>query len=101
MDAVALQQADVILAAAKRLWPRCQRLKVFQHEDGRWLVCDQESHLWWEARPGGAGRDLAGYRRPDTVAFIRVTWASRTPEDLAAAEVRGGVPEHEMGDAWL
>src|SRR5258705_13161656 len=99
-------QHEVILSAARRLWPRCSKLKVMQYseDESRWLVQDPESDLWWEASPGGGSRDASGYRRMDTVAFWPITWRDgrRTRRGGLAGELGDhGVPEDEtaeMGD---
>ena len=86
MTATERQQADLVLAAFRRLHPKCAKL-VVHRRNGRLYVCDPESALYWEAVPGGATRDPSGYGRPDTIAFYQVAWTVEA-EDV---EVGGAV----------
>lgn len=84
-------QRDLILAAAKRLLPKCRTLRVVQHEDGHsWFVEDPESKLWWEARPGEG-------RRFEAVVFFPIVWrpgaTPRTPEQTLTDEDAGDFTE--------
>jgi hypothetical protein len=71
---------------------------VFWHDDeGRWFVQDQESDVWWEALPGQAPRDAAGYHRPDTVRFDRIVWRKGAPREREDA----GIPVEELGGSFI
>lgn len=79
-------QAAVVLTAFRRLHPKCATLVVIPRH-GRLYVHDPESALYWEAVPGGAGRDPSGYSRVDTIAFYPVAWPHEAPD----VEVSGTV----------
>lgn len=84
MTATERAQADAVLAAFRRLHPKCSKLTV-RWREGRLYVCDPESALYWEAVPGGATRDPSGYGRPDTIAFYQVAWADEAADDVEEA----------------
>lgn len=91
----AVQEA-VILAAIRRLHPKCGKLRVVHHkEDGRWFVHDPESRIWWLARPGQADRG-AGYVDRTTVAFDRIVWVrGEAVAESLVGEMRDRIPEED------